>query len=482
SEIKLTPSDSQAGDLFGASIALDGDYLLVGAPGADMNVGAAYVFRRTETGWVEEAKLTASDGSSQEDFNDFGWTVALDGDFAVIGAAKTRFLFDIPQEKGAVYVFVRTDTGWVEQEKLTSIDPMPGEFFGYSTSLSGNRLIIGAPGVVGELSKGTAYIFERRGNDWVRTQTLTASDAREQQFLGSSVWFSGDLALVGAPGCCRISGVTYVFKEVNGVWQEQAKLKAGDEQGGNLFGTAIAGSQDVALIGSEGWTSLRGKVYVFQETESGWVQQADLKLDLVPSNDRARFGQTVTLSGDFALIGATHWGPQLAPGEAYLFKRMDTAWEEQLKLTASDGFNGDTFGWSVGLTGQYAVIGAPGYTPPTDNTGAVYIYDLATVVRVREQPSAIPETFSLEQNYPNPFNPTTVIPYRLASGSQVELTVYNALGQRIKTLLRQKQAAGAYQLTWDGTDDRGRKVASGVYLYRLKAGEFVDVKKMILMR
>ncbi len=483
-ETKLTPSDSQVGDLFGISIALDGDYLLVGAPGVDDGVGAAYIFRRTDTGWVEEARLTASDRSTEEDFNDFGWAVALEGDYAVIGAARTRFpsLNAIPDEKGAAYVFARTQNGWVEQEKLTPVNPTPGEFFGRSLSISGSRVIIGADELKAGESKGAAYIFELRDNDWVLTSRLTASDAFEQAGLGYSVWLSGDVALVGAPGCCvGRNGATYVFEHVNGAWQEQAKLEASDGVEAGWFGGAIAGSNDLVIIGSEGWAGNRGKAYIFQQTQNGWEQQGDMKPGFFDHDALDQFGTAVALSGDFALVGASHF-PKDEPGAAFLFKRTDTGWEEQLKLTASDEVNGNTFGWSVAFNGKYAIIGAPGYSTSPNKTGAVYIYDVGTVVSVQEQPTAIPKTFRLEQNYPNPFNPTTVIRYRLPTNSQVELTIFNRLGQHIKTLVKGKQGAGSHEIVWDGTDARGRNAASGVYVYRLRAGELVATKKMILMR
>ncbi len=192
--------------------------------------------------------------------------------------------------------------------------------------------------------------------------------------MGSSVSLSGDIAFVGAPGCCFNRGATYVFKNENGVGREKAKLKPKDQYDGNESGDAIVNSSDMVLIGSPGWLDATGKAYTFQETANRWEQQADLKPGFFDSDAFNRFGHSVALSGDFALIGAPHWGKK-EPGVAFLFKRTDTGWEEQLKLTASDEIDGNTFGWSVGLNGQYAFVGAPGYSSPTNKIGAVYIYD-----------------------------------------------------------------------------------------------------------
>ena len=93
-----------------------------------------------------------------------------------------------------------------------------------------------------------------------------------------------------------------------------------------------------------------------------------------------------------------------------------------------------------------------------------------------------PVDFSLSENHPNPFNPQTEISYDLPNAGQVELSIYNLLGQRIKTLVDEFQAAGHKTVRWDGTDEEGNKIASGIYFYRIKAGDFVDSKKMILMK
>ncbi len=96
--------------------------------------------------------------------------------------------------------------------------------------------------------------------------------------------------------------------------------------------------------------------------------------------------------------------------------------------------------------------------------------------------SSIPSSFALEQNYPNPFNPSTVITYQLSKTSDIELTIYNQLGQEVRTLVNERNPVGAYQIEWDGRDHAGRQLASGVYLYRLKAGSFVETRKMVLLR
>ncbi len=133
-----------------------------------------------------------------------------------------------------------------------------------------------------------------------------------------------------------------------------------------------------------------------------------------------------------------------------------------------------------------------------DNDNGWYIDDIR--IEGIQDPTSIGEVhfqvvtgFELSQNYPNPFNPTTAIRYQLPKSGSVELTIYNLLGQEIRKLVNENRIAGQYTVQWDGRDETGAAVASGVYLYRLKAGEpsggspgaaqgFVETKKMLLLR
>ena len=104
------------------------------------------------------------------------------------------------------------------------------------------------------------------------------------------------------------------------------------------------------------------------------------------------------------------------------------------------------------------------------------------VTAIHDNETYIPAQFSLGQNYPNPFNPTTVINYQLLKTSEIELTIYNQLGQKVRTLVSEIKPAGAYQAQWDSRDNSGKQVANGVYLYRLQTGSFMEVRKMVLLR
>ena len=119
---------------------------------------------------------------------------------------------------------------------------------------------------------------------------------------------------------------------------------------------------------------------------------------------------------------------------------------------------------------------------PDEEVFIVPIHMTVKMVGVENADLVAPKEFKLYQNSPNPFNPTTNIFYSLAKSSDVELTIYNLLGQKVKTLVNSRQQAKQYKVVWDGTNNQGVKVASGIYVYRLKAGDKVAVRKMILMK
>jgi flagellar hook assembly protein FlgD len=96
-------------------------------------------------------------------------------------------------------------------------------------------------------------------------------------------------------------------------------------------------------------------------------------------------------------------------------------------------------------------------------------------------PAPLPSAFELAQNYPNPFNPETVIEYQLPRAAEVEITIFNLRGQKVAALVQGQQPAGSHKIIWDGQDESGRRVASGVYLYQLQAGKLVAMKKMLIL-
>ena len=118
----------------------------------------------------------------------------------------------------------------------------------------------------------------------------------------------------------------------------------------------------------------------------------------------------------------------------------------------------------------------------TSNILLVKIHTDEGITGIGDGGVQVPKEFALYQNYPNPFNPTTTIRYDVKQSTEVKLVIYNMLGQEVRTLVNNRQDAGYKTVVWDGLNNRGSRVASGIYIYRLQAGDFVQARKMILMK
>ncbi|MGH2732947.1 MAG: FG-GAP repeat protein [Actinomycetota bacterium] len=357
---KLLPDDDSAA-LFGHSVALSGDTALVGAIGDDHhgdNSGSASVFVRSPGAWRRQAKLLASDGAAGDIL---GYSVALSGDTALVGAAGDN---GKGTSSGSAYVFVRSLGAWRRQAKLLASDGAAGDQFGYSVALSGDTALVGAffDDDHGE-SSGAAYVFVRSGTAWSEQAKLIPADGPPGAQFGRSVALLGDTAFLGAPRDDHhgeSSGGAYVFGRSGETWTQQAKLAGTDGAPGDQFGQSVALSGDTALVGARddddrGENS--GSAYVFGRLGEVWNERAKLlAADGAPGDI---FGYSTALSGDTALVGALSDDDRGAgAGAAYLFMRSGTLWSEQPKLLAPDGAPGDQFGSSVAVSGDTALVGA----------------------------------------------------------------------------------------------------------------------------
>jgi hypothetical protein len=209
---KLTPSDGATNDMFSECVSIDGFTALIGAWSDDDNgvdSGSAYVFTLNGTNWTQQAKLLPSDGAP---YDEFGNSVSISGDTALIGAWWDD---DNGDYSGSAYVFVRWGSTWVQQAKLHSSDNAEGDNFGNSVSLDGNIALIGAWGNDdnGDRS-GSAYVFTRNGTTWTQQQKLFPSNGAALDYFGLSVSISGNTALIGEYGynaSGNNTGSAYVF-------------------------------------------------------------------------------------------------------------------------------------------------------------------------------------------------------------------------------------------------------------------------------
>lgn len=356
-ENKITAADQIDADNYGGKVALSDDYAVVAASSRDEygeNSGIVFVYHRTEEGWYQKAKLKASDASSGDYF---GSSVALSDNYILVGAKEAD---NVLSRTGAAYLFYYDGQNWVQQAKLVASDAGMIDNFGISVDIDGDYAIIGATGDDdgGGIQAGAAYIFVKIDTVWTQQAKLLATDTEAYDYFGNAVAINGEYALIGVErddGDASNTGSAYIFMRTGGTWSQQAKLTASDATGNDYFGNAVALDGNYAIIGA--YMNGSGSAYIFQQDGSSWNQQAKLKAGDAESNHR--FGTSVAILNDQVLIGAYQDDtPAQDCGAMYLFGRNGTNWIEQAKFTRTDAPTSSFIGCSVSLSPKYMMGGA----------------------------------------------------------------------------------------------------------------------------
>ncbi len=398
-----------------AAIGVNGNQADNSASGS----GAAYVFVRSGGTWTQQAYLKASNTGAGDLF---GASVAISGDTVVVGAygedsaatgVNGNQASNAATDSGAAYVFVRSGSTWTQQAYLKASNTGASDLFGNSVAVSGDTVVIGAhtedsaaSGVNGNqadnsaFASGAAYVFVRSGSTWTQQAYLKASNTGANDLFGSSVAISGSTVVVGAYGedsaasgvngdqasnGATDSGAAYAFVRSGSTWTQQAYLKASNTGASDFFGVSVAISGNTVAVGAYGEDSAAtgvngnqasnaaadsGAAYIFVRSGSAWTQQAYLKASNTEASDF--FGGSVAISGDTVVIGAFEEdsaatginGNQAGngatdSGAAYVFSRSGSAWTQQAYLKASNTETSDTFVIAA-ISGDTVVVGASG--------------------------------------------------------------------------------------------------------------------------
>ena len=312
---RLMPSD--ATNDFSYSVAIDGNTVVIGAPQYTSGPGAVYVFRTTDGGatYGQVAILTASD-AAEDDY--FGASVAIDGDTVVISASGDD---DGGDASGSVYVFRTTNGGttYVEVAKLTAADAAKWTSFGSSVGIDGNTIVVGAYRDDGPTNSGSVYIFRTTdgGATYAQVAKLKAADADWYDYFGWSVAIDGNTVVVGAEGDDP-GGSAYVFRTTDGgaTYGQVAKLTADDAASGDDFGGSVAIDGTTIVVGAND-AGTGGVVYVFLTTDGGATYDEIAKLTAADAAAGDEFGYSVAIDGGTIVVGA--YGESYDRGAAYLF-------------------------------------------------------------------------------------------------------------------------------------------------------------------
>lgn len=310
-DIKVIGDSSQgsAGDLFGASVAIDGDWAVIGAPQDDItqtDSGSAYVYRRLNGAWSFHAEIRPTKSTK-----DYGRSVAISGDTIVIGAPLQST--SLSPGPGAAYVWKRIAAGWIEEAVLSHPTPTPQDRFGAAVAIQGPSILVGAPlgNIGGAVDRGTVSLFRRgSGGKWTHLQLLTASDAAMGDEFGAAVAMSGPQAIIGAPGDTPFgtaSGSVYVFdRQANDLYLESGHVFPALAAPGDRFGAAVAmdlGFLVVGVPGSDAALLDGGAIDEFFLDPSGlWSPPQRLTCPVPGAGDQ--FGWAVAASADAAVVGA----------------------------------------------------------------------------------------------------------------------------------------------------------------------------------
>ena len=513
-EVKLIGVDQGATnshmsvDIIGDSIILGGQILA-----HNMKDSFATIFTWDAKSWKRTAELHPGDRDpANPGAGDFGWSVAVDRirwwgitNYAIVGAP----LDDAAGAKsGSAYIYARTGNNWKQQVKLIAGDAAAGDAFGYAVSVYGTTAVVGAPKDDDSGSNsGSAYVFVRDGNSWTQHSKLVPQDLGGSDAFGEAILIVEDTVIIGAPGHThgeiRFAGAVYFFVREGVAWLQKAKLTADDAAASDRFGNALAMSGNTLIVGAPLRDTQAGKdagaAYVFSRDGDLWKQRPKLKAKSTRKNDH--FGTSVATTGKIAIIGANlHEENALASGAAYSFVNVDGVWEERDKVVPADTGLNTRFGTWVAMSGN-TVVASAGVTPHPvagRSTGtAAYVYN--SIEDFNTPPYAVrPDGLTvttlgklkrtaLYQNFPNPFNPETWLPYRLAADAPVTFRIYNTQGQPVRELDLGSQAAGDYlsleaAAYWDGRDELGEIVSSGIYFYTLEAGAFQATRRMLILK
>jgi parallel beta-helix repeat protein len=338
--------------------------------------------------WDETIKLAASDRAASDLF---GYSVSISGDYAIVGAYQEDEDAgggNTLSQAGSAYIFYNNSGTWEQMQKIVASDRAAGDWFGYSVSISGDYAIVAAyyeeedaGGGNTLFGAGSAYIFYNNSGTWEQKQKIVASDRAASDRFGQSVSISGDYAIVGAyeededaggGNTLSMAGSAYIFYNNSGTWEQKQKIVASDRAAGDYFGYSVSISGDYAIVGAYqedqdagggNTLSSAGSAYIFYNNSGTWEQ-----MQKIVASDRAavdQFGYSVSISGDYAIVGAHQededagGGNTLSmAGSAYIFYNNSGTWEQANKIVASDRAASDHFGQSVSISGDYAIVGA----------------------------------------------------------------------------------------------------------------------------
>ena len=386
-EFPASYQDSRAG----YAVDVDGEWMIAGAyANSDVATyaGAAYLYKNSAGNWVKTQKLLPSeDGGQSYSAGSFGISVAIDGDWLAVGAYN-QFDSTGASRSGSVYLYERLGESWYFRQKVLPDASANPSLYGYSISMSNGRLAVGSFKEDSTAAvAGAVYIYKiQSGGDWHLEQRVAPDSLATNDLFGLSVDLNGDSMVVSAQnndeGGVQNAGAAYVYVYSNGVWALDAKLLPSDLQAEGLFGHGIfAGDRVVVGSSADGSYANSGAVYVYEKVNGIWAQAQ--KLFAEDSVANSRFGlyeRSISYNGITLAIGASADNDNgTKSGSVYVYEFDGSQFYLSQKIIASDGAANDEFGVALAQSNQYLVIGSWLQDDAASNTGSIYLYETTIV-------------------------------------------------------------------------------------------------------
>ncbi len=363
---------------FGGAVAVSGDQVLVGETANRILPGVVYAYARGADGWQESGRLRAEGEAGPPD--GYGRALAASGDLLFVGAP------DHAAGQGTVFAYRRSGSGWSELARLQAAAGAPGDGFGEALAVSGDRVLISAPGAGN--GRGAVHVFARdMSGGWTERSTLSlaASEGAQGAGFGATIALAGDLALVGAPDRRDGPGEVHAFRRDRSTdeWSHVGALEppAGSERMG--FGASLAIEEELAMVGAPGAAGRVGSVFLYRWETGQWVPNGALAP--FHGTQRAQFGASIAFDGEATLVGAP--GEREGVGAVYRFTRsMVDGFTSAMRVSSAlvegpIGFAATAaFGERVGVVGASSVDGRAGGAVILERTAAGTWTDAGFVV------------------------------------------------------------------------------------------------------
>lgn len=466
-EQKIFADDGVGEDYFGNSVSIYGDFAIVGT-----HNNAAYLYKKANDQWLFVEKILASDSVNTIGF---GSSVFINNDYMIIGENH-----GYNNSSGSAYIYHKEGENWSEIDVIEASGSPICDQYGCSVTITedGNYAIVGAfNDEENGGGSGAAYIYNRSGLVWNLQTKIMAFDGAIYDLFGYSVSITDNYLFISAlndDDNGEQAGSVYVYQNTGSNWDFHSKLIASHYTLHDRFGWSTSVNGDNIVIGAPGEEI--GEAYIFRLDISNWIEDAILTASDGFYYDH--FGRSVSISNDYIVIGACDCPDVACSASAYFFEKEGLDWIERNKLTIE---NWGAFGYSVSISGENAIVGANLDWGISNATGAAYLISNDGTSNDQELITCSNENIIF--NYPNPFNPITTISFSISKESNINLSIYNIKGQKIKTLTTDQYEKGNHSVIWTGVDDSGKLVSSGIYMYKLNVdGKNVLIKKCLLLK